>query len=84
MILHKIYASAREKAGKVRGIDLYEKMKEKRDNVYYFEEIDDAAPFLEKTLKKGDLFVTLGAGQNWKLSHTLFRKAQSVDKGNGQ
>lgn len=73
VFLHKIYASARENnAGGVSGGTLFEKTKQLRDNVFYAEEPEDAAGELEKILKPGDLFITMGAGDNWKLGKILF------------
>jgi len=73
VFLHKIYASAREVYnGGVTGRTLYEKTKALRDNVFYTEEPEDAAPELQGILQKGDLFITMGAGDNWRLGKKLF------------
>ena len=73
VILHKIYSSAREKySGSISGKTLYEQMKKKRKNVYYFEEIMEAKEFVKKELRKGDLFITVGAGDNWKLGRAVY------------
>lgn len=72
VILHKIYASAREQYdGTVTGGTLFEAVKQKHRNVKYFEEIMDAREYLAKTLKAGDLFVTMGAGDNWKIGRAV-------------
>ncbi|MDR1047813.1 MAG: UDP-N-acetylmuramate--L-alanine ligase [Treponema sp.] len=78
LILHKIYASAREEYhGGVNGRTLFEKAeslrKETEKETYYFDEPAEAAEPLNAMLKKGDLFITLGAGDNWKLSGTLYK-----------
>ena len=68
VILHKIYGSAREKYdGSVTGETLFEETKKRHGEVYYFTEINDALPFLRDYLRPGDLFVTMGAGDNWQL-----------------
>ncbi|MGL4986365.1 MAG: UDP-N-acetylmuramate--L-alanine ligase, partial [Treponemataceae bacterium] len=73
IILHKIYASAREKyAGGVTGKTLFEKVEKKHQNVYYFEEFIEAKDFILMKLQDNDLFVTLGAGDNWKLGKDLY------------
>jgi UDP-N-acetylmuramate--alanine ligase len=73
VFLHKIYASARETyAGGVDGRSLFEKTAALRDHVYYVDEPLDAAGQLEGLLEKGDLFVTMGAGNNWLLGQRLF------------
>lgn len=72
VILHKIYASAREQYdGTVTGVTLFDAVRQKHRNVKYFEEIMDAREYLAKTLKPGDLFVTMGAGDNWKIGRAV-------------
>ncbi|MDC7126517.1 MAG: UDP-N-acetylmuramate--L-alanine ligase [Spirochaetales bacterium] len=70
--LHKIYASAREKCGKISGQDLYNKVCKNQDNVIYNEEVMDVYDKMSRKLKPGDLFVTMGAGDNWKLGYKLY------------
>ncbi len=73
VILHKIYASARESnEGGMTGRVLFEEVARHHGNVRYFEEPSDAAPFLRSELRPGDLLVTMGAGDNWKLGRALF------------
>jgi len=73
LILHKIYGSAREiYTGEVTGLTLFERVKAKLGNrVLYSEEPEDAADMVRDMLKPGDLFVTMGAGDNWKLGKKL-------------
>jgi UDP-N-acetylmuramate--alanine ligase len=72
VFLHKIYASAREEYhGGVTGETLYEKTRALRNDVYYTGEPEAAADDLKKILKSGDLFLTMGAGDNWKLGAEL-------------
>jgi UDP-N-acetylmuramate--alanine ligase len=74
VILHKIYASAREKnEGGVTGRDLFREVSKNHATVSYFEEPMDALPFLASELKRGDLFLTMGAGDNWKLGREILR-----------
>lgn len=87
IILHKIYSSARENAAdfSINGHTLFEKTKEYFKNVHYFEEILDASDFvlelLDSTLDKtkypdGYLFVTMGAGDNWKLGKKILEELE--------
>jgi len=72
VLLHKIYASAREK--NQTGISaeiLFEETKKFHPEVYFFEEPENALSFLSSFLKEGDLFLTMGAGDNWKLGNLL-------------
>ena len=72
VILHKIYASAREQYdGTVTGKTLFDATRQKHRNVHYFDEVMDARPYLEKNLKNGDLLVTMGAGDNWRLGKAV-------------
>jgi UDP-N-acetylmuramate--alanine ligase len=79
LYLHKIYASARENyKGGVNGRTLYEKTSVIRADAgkgqtFYVEEIDDAFHPLCETLESGDIFITLGAGNNWPLGVKLFK-----------
>ncbi|OQY34064.1 MAG: UDP-N-acetylmuramate--L-alanine ligase [Spirochaetaceae bacterium 4572_59] len=73
VILHKIYASAREEyEGTVTGEDLYKKTCTHHNKVQYFTEVMEALPELMKQLKPGDLFITMGAGDNWQLGRRLY------------
>jgi UDP-N-acetylmuramate--alanine ligase len=72
VILHRIYASAREKndAG-ITGGDLFREVAGHHPRVKYFEDPADALPFLVSELKRGDILITMGAGDNWKLGREL-------------
>ena len=86
VLLHKIYASAREVYnGGITGLSLFEKVKEKlqdlnkktgskalESRVFYIDEPDDSIDFLNGILKSGDLFITMGAGDNFRMGKKLF------------
>ncbi|MFP4443773.1 MAG: glutamate ligase domain-containing protein, partial [Spirochaetia bacterium] len=75
LILHRIYGSAREN-GADPALDgmLYEVIRNNRQEVYYLPDINDADSFLADYLRPGDLFLTLGAGDNWKIGLRLMKK----------
>ena len=84
VILHKIYSSARENKkdfeGIVSGEILFDKTKKYHKNVVYFEEILDAKDYVKNIFssplpegKNGFVFVTMGAGDNWKLGTSLIK-----------
>ncbi|MDR1908978.1 MAG: UDP-N-acetylmuramate--L-alanine ligase [Spirochaetaceae bacterium] len=77
LFLHRIYGSARETAGGISGRTLFEKAQSRRGNVFYTEEPEEAAPPLKELLRPGDLFLTLGAGDNWKLGQLLLKELRS-------
>lgn len=76
VILHKIYASARESA--IAGVDgraLFERTRARHPCARYFEEPLET----EEDLIFGDggaprVFITMGAGDNWKLGRLLYEK----------
>jgi UDP-N-acetylmuramate--alanine ligase len=76
LFLHKIYASAREKFdGHINGKSIMEKIEglpSGKAQLYYTDEPLDAFEQLKDILKPGDLFLTLGAGNNWPLGVKLF------------
>ena len=84
VILHKIYSSARENPAdfNITGRTLYEAvLASGQKNVHYFEEILEASDFVKAELEKplgpeypdGYLFVTMGAGDNWKLGREIIK-----------
>ncbi|MCL2762950.1 MAG: UDP-N-acetylmuramate--L-alanine ligase [Treponema sp.] len=81
LFLHKIYASAREHfTGNTSGKTIYEKVQSLKKNggeLYYVDEPLDAVKPLTEILKPGDLFLTLGAGNNWPLGVELFNHYRS-------
>lgn len=78
VLVHEIYPSARERSdSSISGRILADRIAERHPSVAYYPGIDDAEPYLEESLQNGDLFVTMGAGDNWRLSHRLYRRFAS-------
>ncbi|WP_223292754.1 UDP-N-acetylmuramate--L-alanine ligase [Breznakiella homolactica] len=72
-VLHKIYGSAREQYdGGITGRTLFEKTSALRDSVFYADEPGEALPLMRDILKPGDLFITMGAGDNWILGKAAY------------
>ena len=79
VVLHKIYASARET--ETLGIDgrtLFGATALVHPHVSYFDEVLDAVPYYVKTLQPGDLLVTMGAGDNWKAGKAYLAAKEGV------
>ncbi len=75
VILNKIYSSAREKySGSVTGQTLFDETSKNHDSVYYCPEYTDAVKKAKEILKPGDIFVTMGAGNNWQVGETLLKE----------
>jgi UDP-N-acetylmuramate--alanine ligase len=85
ILLHKIYASAREiYHGGVTGRTLFEKTRERfgsDDRVLYVDEVLDSRELMKGILKPGDLFITMGAGDNWRLGKSLYEYYRGSDGG---
>ncbi|MDR0323816.1 MAG: UDP-N-acetylmuramate--L-alanine ligase [Treponema sp.] len=82
LFLHKIYASARENnSSGIDGEKLFEKAAASRSGeTFYYDEPDEAFSKLCELLKSSDIFITLGAGNNWTLGKKLFAHFKSIDK----
>jgi UDP-N-acetylmuramate--alanine ligase len=71
VVIHHIYASARETDVSVTGEDLAREVAKHHPLVSYAADPLDAAPRLVRTLRAGDLFITMGAGDNWRLGRAV-------------
>jgi len=92
IILNKIYSSAREKPEdfSVTGKSLYEAVVKNypEKTVKYFEEILDGSDYVWSILnekagddyKGGYLFITMGAGDNWKIGREILNIAEKKCK----
>ena len=91
VVLHDIYASAREKpVPGVSGRDLFEKVKARRPDladlsgqapaetgtpfILYEAKHAETAERLSPLLREGDLLITMGAGDNWKLGRAILER----------
>lgn len=77
VILNKIYSSARETySGSVTGETLFKETLKRHNSVFYCPEYEDAVKKIRNILKPGDLFVTMGAGNNWQIGEILFKELE--------
>ncbi len=75
VFVHKIYASARERFdGRISGEDLAAAISEHHGDVRYVAEVEDAFAEIRAELRSGDIFLSMGAGNNWVLSHRLYEE----------
>jgi len=87
VFLHRIYASARESFdGHVDGASLLAKLEAARGEksaplLRYADEPLEAFDELAGLLRPGDLFLTLGAGNNWPLGLRLFEHFRALEPG---
>jgi UDP-N-acetylmuramate--alanine ligase len=83
LVMHGIYASARETPDpSVSGRMLFDAVGLRASSRprYYFESVLDGLDELESSLKPGDLFLTMGAGDNWKLGEALYERIKRGER----
>ena len=89
LFLHDIYASAREaNPGNLDGTALVEAVRlaaaesgRPEPDVHYVANPDEAVDEVVTLLEGGDLFVTMGAGNNWRLGKMVLESLQRVTSG---
>ena len=75
VIIHKIYASARETRDKnVDGKTLADSISRNHSCVRYIHEPLDALCYCLDIVRSGDIFLTMGAGDNWILGRQLYQE----------
>ncbi len=80
LFLHKIYASAREERGSIDGRTLYERTARYHKRVEYIHEPSDSIDKIDALLKPGDLFITMGAGNNWAIGHEIYSRRKAKEQ----
>jgi len=81
LIVMDIYAAGEKPIPGVSGKALYEGIKKHgHKDVMFIPEQDKLIEHLLKVLKKGDLMITLGAGDVWKLGEQVLEKLQHGDR----
>jgi len=71
VIILDIFGSAREQAGKVRAADLVKAINRHSHNAFYRGKIKEVVDYLVQAVKKGDIVLVIGAGENWKVGRGL-------------
>ena len=75
VIIMDIYASAREKKGTIKALDLVNKIKENGVNAKYIPTREKVVKYLSEKLNKNDIAVTMGAGDVWQVARSLIDHA---------
>lgn len=75
VLLLDIYPAGEKPIEGITSGALYEKMKGKgSDNVSYYKEKEEALGYLGKEMKRGDILLTLGAGDVWRLGEKALER----------
>lgn len=80
VLITDIYASAREKSGRIHAKHLVVETKKYHENVYYAGPLDEAVAFLAENVEKGDVVILMGAGDIYKVGERFL--ALPEEKGN--
>ncbi|KUK98132.1 MAG: UDP-N-acetylmuramate--L-alanine ligase [Atribacteria bacterium 34_868] len=60
---------------------IYQKIKEhKGEHVYYLPGRKETVPFLTDLITKGDIVITMGAGDVWKIGQELVKKFKIIER----
>lgn len=78
IIVLDIYGSAREKFGGVHSRDLVEAIKKEGKDAIYLSNIPEAADFLTQEVKGGDVVITMGAGDVWRVGEMLLNSKRQA------
>ncbi len=80
LILTDIYAASELPMEGIDGMTLVDAVKQMdRDDVMYFPDMIKIADYLKDTVKKGDLVITLGAGDIYKVGEKLLLQLQKEE-----
>lgn len=79
VLITDIYASAREKSGRIHARHLVEETKKYNSHVYYVSKLDEAVDFLKENLERGDVLVVMGAGDIYKVGMDYLNLPVSAD-----
>ena len=78
LLVLPIYSAGEKKIEGVNSHTLYESIKDHgHKHVFYFEETEAAVCHLKENLKKGDILLTLGAGDVWKIGEAFLSSGES-------
>jgi len=81
LVVMEIYAAGEKPIPGVSGQALYEGIKKHgHKDVTFIAEREKIAPYMASVLKKGDLMITLGAGDVWKLGEEVLERLKHGDK----
>ncbi len=79
--LNDIYASAREtNPGGIDGTTLFRATRLEHNDVHYRPDFGEAARDIAASLRPGDLFVTMGAGDNFRIGTDVLRRLQTREE----
>ncbi len=76
VIVLDIFGSAREKQGTITPQQVVKEINKYSKNATYHGKIKVVVDYLAKEVKPGDVVITIGAGENWKVGEGLIKKLE--------
>lgn len=73
VIITDIYAAREKDTGEINSKDLVEKIKQTSNNAVYMKTFNEIEAFLKEKLAPGDLFLTIGAGDVYKIGEEIVK-----------
>lgn len=74
IIITDIYAAREKDYGDIHSKTLRDAISEHRDNAFYISGFEDIVKFIKENIKKGDVVVTMGAGDVYKIGEMILEK----------
>ena len=78
VILTDIYAAREKDKGEIHSLDLAEKMKSAGKNVLYIPDFNSIVKYLSDNASPGDLIITMGAGDVYKVGEMFLKKGRVI------
>ncbi len=79
VIINDIYPANEKPIAGISSKSVYQKVKgHKKENVYYLPGKKETVPFLLDIIAHGDIVITMGAGDVWKISKELARESKGI------
>jgi len=73
VIITDIYAAREKNTGEIHSRDLVKLIKDQGKEVYYFQSFEDILHFLRENVKKGDMVITMGAGDIYRVGEMFIK-----------
>jgi UDP-N-acetylmuramate--alanine ligase len=73
VIVSDIYASAREKSGRIHARHLVAEIKKYHKSVFYVPTLEEITDFLKENAKEGDVVIVMGAGDIYKVGQNYLK-----------
>lgn len=81
VIITEVYSAGEPPIEELNGEKLAQNISQRRDNVFFIDNLEDIKTFILNTLKKGDVILTLGAGNITTISENLSKYLSEKEDG---